>query len=460
LIGALGQGRPERLLSLYPWLSLIVLLAFASSVYLALRGDDRGQPERAWQAALLAGFATLLSTTPLDHLARYRAPFVTMFLLKPNHALGLVLMPLLLLALARHKRRWQLLAIGVGLQLLGWVFVIHMLFVASGLVLFALRERASGRADGRSAPFEVAVVIGLNLTLVSPYLWMLASGYPFALPLAMHTIQASSPHVLEGSLLAGWLWPLALVGFVALERRGERLDRLLTAQWLTALLVWLAYLGLSWVALARELDEAFQWLRFLTALLAGYGAWELAGWTLRWLRPTAVFADARRALLVAAVSLPLSLPVFWDPARMDPFFQGSLEPIPKGILAPAAWIAANTQPHDILTGDREFANWAAALTGRRVLFASRFHGPPRGVERARLEQALVTGGDASAIRQLTETFGVRYLVVTRRYLLEHGSTLEALQARPELELVYRGDPFTLLAVAPAAIFRLRMERPS
>src|SRR6185503_12780821 len=117
LVKLVATGSPERVEALYPFFSLIVVWAFVLSLWTGLRDTGSGD-EGAWERAVVAGFATLLCTAPLDYLGTYRATWATMFLLKPNHSLGLVLLPLLLMAFARMRGGWRRVMVGVLLQVL------------------------------------------------------------------------------------------------------------------------------------------------------------------------------------------------------------------------------------------------------------------------------------------------------------------------------------------------------
>ena len=87
-------------------------------------------------AAFAALGALLLMAAPGDFSGPFRNPWALTFLLKPNHALGLVLVPLAILAIARAKSWKSRLFAGFILQLVGWAFVIHMVLVVAGLAVF------------------------------------------------------------------------------------------------------------------------------------------------------------------------------------------------------------------------------------------------------------------------------------------------------------------------------------
>ena len=251
LVAALSGWDPERVLVLYPFLSLVTAAAFALSLYYGLGPRGPGEAWSSWERALVAGFATLLSSSPLDFAGVYRVPWALTFLLKPNHALGLVLLPVVLRAVASIKGWAGRIGAGLLLHLLGWVFVIHMMCVAVGLVVFAAVSSWSRREEARRDVLDVAVVLGVNLLAVSPYLLMLAIGYPAFRPAPHMVIAASSAHLLEITARVGWIFWLGAWGAAVAYRRGDRLGRLWATQVLGAALVWVGYLLLSALQMGR-----------------------------------------------------------------------------------------------------------------------------------------------------------------------------------------------------------------
>ena len=452
-VAVLALGGPDRVLALYPWLSLLMAVAFVVAVYVGLRPLDGALPEDgaggAWERVFAAAGATLLCTAPLDFGGTYRAPWAMTFLLKPNHALGLVLLPLFLRAFAGIRGWRGRLAVGLLLQLLGWVFVIHMVFVCGGLVLFALLSwwRTRSPASETEALVtrdkdikDAAAVIGVNVLVVSPYLVMLLWGYPIFQPGPTMAIPLWSAHLLEPTVGAGLAFTLGLWGFMVTSRREDRLSRLLSTQVVAAFLLWAAYLALSRVNLAKERDELFYWQRFLLGLLAGIGAWDLASRAAQASRR--LLEPAQRAAALSLVLLPLTLPYWWDPLRMDGYFPGSLEPLPERVRAPTEYIR-HTLPRDaVLAGDRDYARWVAALGARRVLLVDNLHMPKDYAARVALEGALVRG-DAGALTAAGAR-GVTHLVVTPALLRFYPDvTLPRLRARSDLREVFiTGDPET------------------
>jgi hypothetical protein len=459
LVAALSLGDPDRVLRLYGFLPAAMAAGFVLSLYFALRPFAGEAPEPAgdaawsgWERAIAAGFATLLTSLPLDFEGAYRVPWSMTFLLKPNHALGLVLAPWVLRSFARVSGWRDRVVAGVLLHLLGWVFVIHMAYVAAGFVAYALLAALFWREDGRRAALDAAAVIGINVAVVSPYLVMLFSGYPIFGRSERMEIPPFSAHLLEATTGAGALFPLALFGLAVLARRADRVSRALAAQYVAALVLWVFYYVLSPLQLAKERDELFFWLRFLTGALAGVGAWAAARAVAEAARPG--WPAHARAALLAALAVPFALPTWWDPWRMDAYFARSVPALPELLRAPGEFLRAHTPPDSVIASDPDFARWVAALGARRVLYADHLH-VPRDVEaRLAAEEALVrdpTPAGAEAVRP----WGVSYLAVTPRLLARHPDVRwEELAARPHLRLLHlTGDPageFVAIFALPGA----------
>ena len=440
LVATLSGFSPDRVLRLYPFLPLVVVGAFVLSLYwgLGARSED-GSSWSPWERVLVAGFATLLSSAPMDFTGIYRVPWAMTFLLKPNHALGLVLFPLVLRAFAGIRSWRGRIGVGLLVQLLGWAFVLHMAYVCVGLVLFAAASLLERRREALRDLLDVAVVIGVNALVVSPYLVMLALGYAFLTPSAFQTIAVTSPHLLETTLRLGPLFLLGLWGVRVAWRRGDRIGRIWSAQVVGAFAIWFLYLGLSHLQLARERDEIYYWLRFLVAASAGLGAWDLAGRC--GTRVAALRPAAARAAAVALVVLPFLLPTWWDPARMDAYFGESVTPVPEAIRRATDFLRHGTDPRSVLAGDREFARWAGALGARRVLHAIG-HGPKDEPTRVQVEDVVVSEDDPTIARAAAARYGIGYLAMTQALLRRYpGLSLERIEARPHMKRVFfAGDP--------------------
>ena len=442
LVAAASGWDPERVLRLYPFLSLLMAVGFPLALYYGLRPPDRSAEAWSdWERALVAGFAVLLSSSALDFTGGLRVPWARTFLLKPNHALGLVIFPLFLGVFARVRGwRGRFLA-GLVLHLLGWAFIVHMAYVCVGLVAFATLSALARRTEALRDAVDVAAVIGINLLVVSPYVAMLLVGYPFLTPFSIFALPEGTSHLLEPTLQTGAVFVLGVWGAVVAYRRGDRLGRLWSTQLLGAFAVWVAYLGLGAMNLARERDEIFYWLRFLLAASAGIGAWDLAKRAAALWAPR-LRAPAPAAAAVALVALPFSLPYWWDPARMDGNFEASLSPLPTALRTSMEFLRRQTEPDAVVAGDPQLTRWAAALGARRAVIAGGMNQARDWEKRWRLMELLVRSDDGAEVRAAAAPYGVRYLLVDPALLARYPPvTLTDLDRRPHLRLAhFSGDP--------------------
>jgi hypothetical protein len=445
MVTAIASGwSPSRLLVLYPFFPLVMACGFALSLYFALRpltspgeGDVDEAAWSGWERALIALFATLLSSTALDYAGPYRVPWAMTFLLKPNHALGLILFPWVLRGFARIRGARGAVLVGILLHVLGWAFVIHMGAVCVGLVSLVLLDLALGGETRRDLR-DVAIVIGVNLLVVSPYLVMLFSGYRVFQASARMEIPPASPHLLEALTRLAGLSALAAWGLVVAWRR-DRMGRVWAGQAVGALLIWLAYYPLALLQQAKERDDTYYWLRIQLAAAAAIGAWDLARRVLPVLAPCA-WPPARRAALVAGLAIPLALPYWWDPSRMDLYFPGSLTPVPAMVAESATLLRAEGRGPLTVAGDPTAARWMAALAGTRVTLARDFAKPRDAGARVALNETLVRGGPGDPLADAAR-WGVTHLIVTPEFLAAYGVSLEALEGRPYLRRVHlSGDP--------------------
>ena len=456
MVTAIVSGwSPSRLLSIYPFFPAVMACGFALSLYFALRplttAGATSSEEGAWsgwERALIALFATLLSSTALDHAGPYRVPWAMTFLLKPNHSLGLVLFPWVLRSFAGIRGWRDRLVAGLLLHVLGWAFVIHMGEVCVGLSCFALIALLRRGQDARREAVDVGTVIGINLLVVSPYLVMLFRGYGVLDSGPRLEIPPSSPHLLEALTRTAGLTVLAAWGALIAWRR-DRMGRVWASQALGALLVWLAYYPLSLLQQAKERDDTYYWLRIHLAVCAAIGAWDLARRLGARLGVPALTPAPARAVLVAALALPFSLPYWWSPERMDLYFAGSLAPLPATVVRPAAFLRETGSRDVVLAGDPTAARWMAALSGVRVLLARDFASPDYS-GRMRVTQALLRGAPGDPVAD-SAPLGVSHLVVTPALLADAGVTLDDLETRPYLRQVHLtadagGDYVALFAV--------------
>jgi hypothetical protein len=448
LVAAVSGWNPDRVLTIYPFFPLVMACGFVVTLYYGL-GAGR-QPWSPWPRALAAGFATLLASSPLDFTGAYRVPWAMTFLLKPNHALGLVVFPLVVWGFVSIRGWWSRFGVGVLLHLLGWVFVLHMAYVVAGLFVFAAWSWIERRPEARRDSLDVSTVVLVNALVVSPYLYMLFAGYPFLSPVPGMAIPPWSPHLLETTTRQWWLFLLGAWGTIVMSRNGDRLGRVWASQVVGAYLLWAGYLMLSPLQLARERDEVFHWIRHLIAAAAGFGVWDLLA------RVSAGPLAVARVAAACLLALPWSFPYWWDPGRMDGYFAGSVPPLPALVTQPMSFLRHETDRRAVIAGEPTLAGYIAALGARRVLWAEGLHATRDRGERVALEEELIRASDDTAIRRAAQ-YGVEYLVVTPEALARHpGVALQDLDRRERLERVkLSGEP----SREYVAVFRLRGTPP-
>lgn len=449
LVSAVSGFDPERVLALYPYLSLAMTWGFALSLYLALRPPPGEAAWDGWERALLAGFATLLASAPLDFTTLYHVPWAQHFLLKPNHALALVLLPWVLRAFSRISGWGGRIATGFLLHLLAWAFVLHMAYVCVGLVVFAAWSLVARRAEARRDVVDVAAVIGVNALVVSPYLVMLLVGYPFLERSSWHVIPWASPHLLEPTARVAPLFLLASWGLRVAAARGDRLGRVWTAQVAGGLLVWSGYFALGALGLARQREEIYFWLRFLLAASAAIGAWDLAG------RLAGRLAAPARAAAVAALCVPLALPSWWDPLRMDRYFPASLAPLPEAVVRIGEHLRRHTPGTAVVAADPLRAPYAGALGARRSLLYPALNATRDDPQRWAAQETLVRSADGARVRGAVAPWGVTHLWLSPELLERYpGVSAEELAARPHLRPLVsvrsEGREEILFSIEPAS----------
>lgn len=441
LVAALSGWNPARVLTLYGWLPLLMMWGVVLSLYFGLRSPPGADAWSPWERALVAGGATLLCASPLDFTSPYSPAWSMMFLLKPNHALGLVLFPWVLAACARDRGWRGRLVSALLLHLLGWAFVLHFVYVAWGLVLFAALSWWSGQpGQRRRDALDALVPVALNVVLTGPIIVRLVADRLARAPDVHSVLPAAGAHLLEPTARAGAVFLVAAWGGWIAFRRSDRMGRLLSAQLLGALSIWAGYEGLAAFDLVEQPDEIFYWLRVLTGALAGVGLWDLAGRAGRSI-PALAGDPARRAAAACLAALPWTVPYWWDPPRMDRYFEGSREPLPSLLTAPGDFFRQQTPSRAVVASDPEFARWMAALGGRRALISDGLYRGPDFDARLQVLDTLLQAEDAGTSRASAAPFGVTYLAVTRPLLARHGLGLERLETRSHFRRVYfTGDP--------------------
>ena len=418
LVSTLALRDPARVLAVYPWLPALALTLVGLSLGVASR--DPEHPEvTGLRPGLVAFFVLLAAGSPLDSVAHFRDFFSRNFLLKPNHSLGLALVPLCLAVLARPLGLRGTGVLAALLSLLSLAFVVHWALLAGCLVvLAALVLVRRGRADLRRVAPPAALALALSATVAVPYLLYIARAFPHAVSLSAGSAEdplrspwgdrapLSEPALLLATVDGGVLLPLALLGAVVAWRRASRLDLL----WLSVLVgagtAWILEVALYAMGRARVADEVFFFLRFATAVHAGFGAAGLvrhvAG---RWSPPgslPALSAPARLAALLLLALLPLAQPVWSDPPRRDVHFQRALEPLPAHLVGLGEWLRAQTAGTDVVLAGPAVAPWVPALSGRRAWT------PPRDEGALAADRSMLQGDEVG--RGLLRSRGIRVVL--------------------------------------------------
>lgn len=380
LVSLLALRDPARVMAVYPFLPVLGLAATGAALWWAFRA----QPLRA---ALVAFFVLLASTQPLDYLEPFRIFWARHFLLKPNHALGLALVPVLAGVLGRPLTMVRTVGAAALLGLLGWVFVVDWALLCAGLACFALLARARRAALlRRTEVARLAAALLASALLVAPFVLYLARHFPNAVSLSAGDTTAVTPRspwgdarpaahslLFLGTFDLGPHFPLALYGAYRAWRRGRRADLVWLGVLAGAYLAWTATAVLYAMARARAADEVYWFLAFVVAVHAGMGAHAIvrraAALLRRAVRASVVRAPRRLAALGLLAWLPFTLGWWWDPPRMDGHFTAALPPVPGDMRALAAWLRERTRGSDVVLASGDVVAWVPALSGRRVLRA-------------------------------------------------------------------------------------------
>ena len=440
LITAAAAGfEVDRVPAVFQWAPLVVGLALLLSIRFAwIRGRTTSDEIRV-EAAFAALGGLMLMATPGDFAGPFRNPWALTFLLKPNHALGLVFVPHAALAFSRARDLKTRLFAGFVLQLVGWAFVIHMALFVAGLVVFVALSWLTGQSDRRRDLLDAAIGVGANLLLVSPYLVMLVVAYPFLEGNDAYRLSFFSERPLEGPLRLGALFLLSLFGCWRTYRDRGRLGRILASQWLAAHVIWQAFPLLGLVGHAREQDEVFYWCRFWTGLFAGVGALQAARLSITRLRTASAGGShvAASAALSLTLLIPSLLPTWWDPSQMDQYFTAARKPLPDWVAEPTRFIRTRTPTEAVFAGDRQYAKWIAAYGARRVLLANALNLPNDYLRRVEIESALLRDGAPGLLIEGRDRYAIQYVLVTSNPLEQApGLTIDMLKSRPHLESVY------------------------
>ena len=377
LVSLVALRDPARVIAVYPFLPVLGFVLTGAALGWAFRS-------RPLCGLFVAFFVLLAATQPLDYLEPFRNFWARHFLLKPNHALGLALVPVLVGVLSAPLTTARALGTAALLSLLGWVFVVDWALFCASLVCFVLLAAIHGTPVRGAALARLAAVLAGSALLVAPYVLYLTRFFPNAVSLSAGesvTAPMRSPWGDERpaahSLLflatfdLGPHFPLALYGAWTSWRRGRRADLLWLGVLAAAYAAWAVTAALFAMARARAADEVYWFLAFAVAVHAGVGAHALV-WRAAAARRRAVpFSRLRTPRRLAAAALllwfPFTLGWWWDPARMDAHFVAAREPVPSEMEALAVWLRHQTRGSDVVLAGGDAAAWVPALSGRRVM---------------------------------------------------------------------------------------------
>jgi hypothetical protein len=420
----------------------------ALSLYLALRrretdGEGEAFANRSWELAFMVYAVLLLNSDPQERLGEFHAFWALTFIFKPNHTLGLVLIPVFVGCWSSSRPLVRTAGAGGVLALLAWVFVMHWSYVFLGALLYPLVAHALGRKP--ELP-RVALVLGLSL----------AGALPSLAYLYYH-------HWGIGARIAGRIWPLpgpwqgyldlfsfgyargvlfllSLIGVAVMIRRRRQEDVMLLSMIGGAIAGWLLYLAAFAAGRALQPEEFFFYTRFLLSIAAGSGIF----WVVLHL-PHRLGVKAPDFSLVLSLfllsSLPQTISYWWNPPEMDRYYPISLEPIPEEVSRLCRWAREQTPADSVFVASADTASWIAALTGRRVLLIGDYRPPKDYDEREALEGRLLREAREETFREAENRYQVSHIVSESGF----GASAE-LGRLPWLRSVYDGDGLAVFEI--------------
>lgn len=444
LVAALALFDVERVAAATALLTPLALLTLALGIYKGLEPRDGAADDAdAWERVMLA-FA-VLSLSSLTMSPRPPTPpfWAGNFLLKPNHGAALGLVAVAAGLLARAKPRPLLLGLVLGAT--AWVFLLDWAYALPGLIAGAW---LLPRAERRTKPLALALLVSALIAL--PYVLHLLPDYspaethgaaqhmwgdPRGLPLAVPN---------WSTLDLGPLLMLGVVGALVLWRRRGARDCVLLGLLLAAAGLVLVSIPAALLGMAPEPDELHYFLRFAMALAAGSalaaGAREIE--RVRALQP------GQGNVLVLALLVPLSFPIYWDPPSMDRYFALSRQRLRPKVVAYAQFIRERTPKDAVFLAGKDAASWIPALTGRRVVLAEGGRlMPPDKDERKQVERTLLFSDDPAKLRGAALRYGVTHVAIDDALVQEYGvSGFDELARAPAFRTLYANSAARIAAL--------------
>ncbi len=457
LVSAISLFDPARVMKVYPFLPAAALTLVGISFFYSFRNrPDLASPERDTERILsgfLVVFLILLAPTgPLDYLSPYRSFWQRTFLLKPNHALGLTLVPLFVTLVAGRPTFRRSAAAALVLGALGWAFIVHWALTCWGVAFYVAAGWLRREERWKAELLRVAAILLVSLVLVAPYLWYLVGSFPVvSFPtgsypdnpqMSVWGDSPSSTHSLFflATLDLGPTFLLACFGIWICWKVGSRFALLWVGLLIGAYAAWTANAVLLSAGQARQSDEIYFFLVAMTAVLAAFGLFELmrrliavtkenTASTFHWTWP-------RATSVLLLLCFPLTLPWWWRPDEMDPHFRLSLEPIPGRLTTLGEWIREHSDGKDTFFAGADVAVWIPALSGRQVI---RTGMPWLGTDAYRVERALLFPESDEEGRAAIKQLRVDYVVLDSSLRAEHHLGADHLEHNPRLELAFEID---------------------
>jgi hypothetical protein len=449
----LALGKPENVLEIYPYLAPLAMVLLSVSLYFGL-SPAKGEVDdhdRAWEPALVVYAVLLLSSSAHEQFGVFRSFWSISLLLKPNHVLGFVLIPLWIRAWTSPRPLIRTWVAGALLGVLAWVFLMHWSYVLVGLACFPLIAR---RAGARPELGRVALVAGLSLIAALPYILFLFANFHWGHGGAVARkvwlqlgFEEGFINVFSVGYEHGGLFFLSLAGIIGMALRHRKQDLVWLSLLLGAGVGWFGYLVILGLQKIIEPDEFYFYFRFLLSVAAGSGAYFL----LRWVQPKYGYLRPGLVVLFLLLTLPQSIPYWWYPPKMDRYNRIGLEPLPEDKVILGSWIRHKTSPDAVFVAGGETSLWIASLSGRRVLTTGHHRPTHDYEERRELERRMLVDLDPNGVRAAVQKYFVTHIALDPEYLAELGAEAARLEALPWLELVYTGESVKIFAVREQAL---------
>lgn len=452
VLKGISLGRPENVLAFYTYFTPVVMVLLASSLYFGFRDANAGEgasEDRRFEAALVVFFALLLNSSPYEQFGVFRSFWPMNFLLKPNHVLGFVFLPWIVRGVSRPGGWTGALTSGVLLSVLSWVFLMHWSFVLVGLLCYPFVARSLGRpAQTR----RVLLAVALSFIAALPYVIFLFSNFHWGHGGAVADkvwlqlgYEEGFYNVFAVGYEHGAVFLFSLIGIAGMVKRRLGSDLVWLALLAGCVLGWAGYLVLFAVDKIIEPDEFYFYTRFLLTLAAGSGAFFLWRKAREWLSLEGK-ASSRALCLGLVLLLPQAFPYWWNPLKMDRYYELALSPLPNEMVEMARWIRDETSPDAVFVAGGATSLWIASLSGRRVLTTANFRPTFDFEERVELERRMIVEGEEAAFREAQARFGVSHLAIDPAYLEALGVNLESLESMSWLRMLYQQDAQRIFSI--------------